>query len=329
MPAVPLDRRMSSSLRLRHLEIISAIYDYGGALKASQRVNLTQPAVTKSLQDVEETLGVKLFVRSSRGLVPTHYGDVFVRHAKMVLAQLRHSAEEIGNLKEGFGGHTTVGTLLAASAQLLPQAVIALKAARPNVAITIIDGTYDVLIPRLRMGDLDLVVGRIPEGAPNEDLIYEPFYLEATCLTVRRNHPLAGRQNLALTDLLDHAWLMPVPESHLRRQVERLFAEACLHLPLNIIESMSALSNRYLLMESDLIGVMPYHVIRAELQEGKLVVLNLPMPDTHSQVGAILRASADLRPSAMALIDELRRVGELIRVDDGASLPAPRRARKA
>lgn len=310
MALSPLDRRMTHRLRLRHLELISAIHDYGSVLKASQQMNLTQPAVTKSLQDIEETLGLQLFVRSSRGLLPTYYGDVFVRHAKNVLAQIRHSAEELQNLHEGFGGHVTVGTLLAASASLLPRAIIELKKDRPNVVITVLDGTYDVLLPRLRMGDLDLVLGRLPEGPQREGLIYEEFYAERTCLATRRDHPLTQRKRLTLEDLLEEAWLLPVPESHLRLQMERLFAQAKLHLPKNIIESMSALTNRVLLQSSDIVGVFPYHVVRDEVEQGKLAILPIRLPGTESPVGAIMRSPGDLRPSASALLDHLRSVGQ-------------------
>ena len=312
MPSAPLDRRMTHRLRLRHLELIAAIHDHGGILKASQHLNLTQPAVTKSLQDIEETVGLQLFVRSSRGLQPTHYGDIFVRHAKAVLAQLRHSAEELQNLSQGFGGHVTVGTLLAASTVLLPQAIIEMKRERPTVAVTVFDGTYDVLLPRLRMGDLDLVVGRLPDGPPDESLIYEELYSEPSVLVVRREHPLAQAGKLQLKDLVEQAWLLPVPESYLRRQVERVFAEADLSLPKNSIESVSALTNRALLAGSDLIGVMPYHVVRGDVRQGTLVTLPTPLPGTRSPVGVIMRAPGDVRPSAAALLEKLRETGRQI-----------------
>ncbi|MBL8554132.1 MAG: LysR family transcriptional regulator [Phenylobacterium sp.] len=315
MSLVPLDRRITRKLRLRHLELISAIYDYGGILKASQKMNLTQPAVTKSLQDIEETLGLQLFVRSSRGLAPTHYGEIFVRHAKTVLAQLRHSAEELENVREGFGGHVTVGTLLAASSGLLPRAVIELKRKRPNVAVTVFDGTYDILIPRLRMGDLDMVLGRLPEGPQSEGLLYEEFYLERTCLAVRSGHPLTSRARLKLHELLHEPWLLPVPESQLRRQLERLFAAEKLRLPQNIVESMSALTNRVLLEKSDVIGVLPYHVVRSEVLDGRLAILPVRLPGTESPVGAIMRAPGDLRPSAAALLEDLRSVGRDMATD--------------
>jgi DNA-binding transcriptional LysR family regulator len=315
MHTSPLARRMMLRLRVRHLELISAVYDHGSILKASQQLNLTQPAVTKSLQDIEEILGLQLFVRSNRGLQSTHYGEIFVRHAKGVLARLRHSAEELQNLVQGVGGHVTVGTLLTASAELLPQAILELKRERPTVVVTVLDGTYDVLLPRLRMGDLDLVVGRLPDEPLDGALIAEEFHSAPSVLVVRREHPLAGQSQLSLGDLVDQPWLFPVPESYLRRQLARAFAEAKLPLPINIIESVSALTNRALLNESDLIGAMPFHVIRREVRQGALVVLPIPLPGTRSPVGAIMRAPGDLRPSAAGLLEHLRTVGRQMKME--------------
>src|SRR5689334_22003590 len=137
-----LERWIERKLRLRHLQLIAEVYDSRSILKASKRLHVTQPAVTKALQDIEATLNLPLFERTNRGLSPTPYGEIFARHSKTVLAELRHAAEELENFRTGHGGHVFVGTLLAASANLLPQAIALLKKERPGVAITIMDGTY-------------------------------------------------------------------------------------------------------------------------------------------------------------------------------------------
>ena len=98
MTSTRLERWITRKFRLRHLELIAELYDCRSILKASRRLSLTQPTVTKALQDVESTLGVRLFERSNRGLEPTPYGEIFARHAKIVLAQLRHAAEELEGL---------------------------------------------------------------------------------------------------------------------------------------------------------------------------------------------------------------------------------------
>src|SRR6201981_3219737 len=234
MASVRLERWITRKFRLRHVEMIAEVYDCRSVLKASRRLNLSQPTVTKALQDIESTLGVPLFKRSNRGLEPTPYGEIFARHAKIVLAQLRHAAEELESLRAGYSGKETVGALLAASASILPDAIALLKKQRPGVAISVAVGTYDILMPSLLVGDLDMVLGRLPEEGRSRALVYEEVYGEPICLVVRRGHPLSRKRRLGLRDLVNEAWLLPLPETALRRQVERAFLDANVPVPRNL-----------------------------------------------------------------------------------------------
>jgi len=306
MTAVRLERWIRRKFRLRHVELIAEVYDSRSILKAARRLNLTQPTVTKALQDIESTLNVQLFKRSNRGLEPTPYGEIFARHAKIVLAQLRHAAEELENLRAGYSGKVTVGTLLAASASILPDAIALLKKERPGVAISVVVGTYDILVPSLLVGDLDMVLGRMPEQGRTRTLVYEDFYAEPVCLVVRQGHPLLRRRRLVLRALVNEAWLLPLPETTLRRQIERAFVDANAPLPRNVIESVSILTNRVLLRKSDCIGVMPYHVALDDVEHGLLSILPVKLKSIDSPVGAILRAPGNLPPAASALLECLR-----------------------
>lgn len=306
MTSVRLERWIARKFRLRHVELVAELYDSRSILKAARRLNLTQPTLTKALQDVESTLGVALFTRSNRGLEPTPYGEIFARHAKIVLAQLRHAAEELENLRAGYSGKVTVGTLLAASASILPEAIALLKKERPGVAISVVVGTYDILVPSLLVGDLDMVLGRMPEQGRSRALVYEEFYSEPICLVVRHGHPLARKRRLALRDLVNEPWLLPLPETTLRRQIERAFLDANALLPRNIIESVSILTNRVLLRKSECIGVMPYHVALDDVEHQLLSILPVKLKSIESPVGAILRAPGELPPAAKALLECLR-----------------------
>jgi DNA-binding transcriptional LysR family regulator len=309
MTSARLERWITRKFRLRHVELIAELHDCRSILKAARRLSLTQPTVTKALQDVESTLGVKLFERSNRGLEPTAYGEIFARHAKIVLAQLRHAAEELESLRAGYSGKVTVGTLLAASASILPDAIALLKKQRPGVAISVVVGTYDILMPSLLVGDLDMVLGRLPEEGRSHALVYEEFYAEPICVVTRRGHPLSRRRRLSLRDLADEAWLLPLPETALRRQIERAFVEAGAQLPRNVIESVSILTNRALLRKSEFLGVMPYHVALDDVQQGLLAILPVKLKSLETPVGAILRAPGKLPPAASALLECLRLAG--------------------
>ena len=306
MSSARLERWITRKFRLRHVELIAEVYDSRSILKASRRLNLSQPTVTKALQDVERTLGVALFTRTNRGLEPTAYGEIFARHAKIVLAQLRHAAEELENLRAGYSGKVTVGTLLAASASILPDAIALLKKERPGVAISVVVGTYDILVPSLMVGDLDMVLGRMPEQGRSRALVYEEFYAEPICLVVRHGHPLLRKRRLTLRELVNEAWLLPMPETTLRRQIERAFLDANAPLPRNVIESISILTNRVLLRKSDCIGVMPYHVALDDVEQQLLSILPVKLKSIESPVGAILRAPGNLPPAASALLECLR-----------------------
>lgn len=313
MTSTRLERWITRKFRLRHLELIAELYDCRSILKASRRLSLTQPTVTKALQDVESTLAVRLFERSNRGLEPTPYGEIFARHAKIVLSQLRHAAEELEGLRAGYSGRVTVGTLLAASASILPDAIALLKKQRPGVAISVVVGTYDILMPSLLVGDLDMVLGRLPEEGRSRSLVYEEFYAEPICVVTRRAHPLARKRRLSLRDLANEAWLLPLPETALRRQIERAFLEAGAPLPRNVIESVSILTNRALLRKSDCVGVMPYHVALDDVEQRLLAILPVKLKSIESPVGAILRAPGTLPPAAAALLECLRLVGKEVR----------------
>ena len=310
MASVRLERWITRKFRLRHVELVAEIYNCRSVLKASRRLNLSQPTVTKALQDIEATLGVLLFERSNRGLEPTAYGEIFARHAKIVLAQLRHAAEELESLRAGYSGKVTVGTLLAAAASILPDAIALLKKERPGVAVSVVVGTYDILMPSLLVGDLDMVLGRLPEQGRSRALLYEDFYSEPVCLVVRRGHPLSRRRRLSLRDLANEAWLLPLPETALRRQIERAFLDANAPLPRNVIESISILTNRVLLRKSDCIGVMPYHVARDDVEHRLLSILPVKLKSIESPVGVILRAPGKLPPAATALLECLRLAGK-------------------
>jgi DNA-binding transcriptional LysR family regulator len=136
--------------------------------------------------------------------------------------------------------------------------------------------------------------------------VYEDFYSEPICLVVRRGHPLTRKRRLGLRELVNEAWLLPLPETTLRRQIERAFLDAGAPLPRNVIESVSILTNRVLLRKSDCIGVMPYHVALDDVEHQLLAILPVKLKSIESPVGAILRAPGSLAPAASALLECLR-----------------------
>ena len=297
-------------LRLRQLRLLTAVAEEGTVLKGSQVLNIAQPAATKSIKELEDALGVQLFERSSRGVTPTDFGHVMIKHAKLILTQLRHAGEEMQSLEEGLSGRVYVGTLLAASPSLLPRALAALRVRRPGIAVTITEGTIDRLMPSLRTGDIDVVLGRLSEYREREGLDQELLYLDSISIVVRSGHPLTTRSDLTLADLVDQAWVMPPPQTSLRRQLDFGFRREGLEPPVDVIESVSILTNNALLARTDMIAAMPHQV--ACVQAG-LTILPVAIEAASSRIGATTRANVAHSAAAEYFMTILREVAAEIR----------------
>jgi len=296
-----------SRLKLRQLKLITVVAEEGNILRGSQTLNIAQPAATKSIKELEQALGVRLFDRSSRGVTPTVYGDVMIRHAKLILTQLRHASEELDSLEEGLSGRINIGTLLAASPTLLPRSIAIMREQRPNIAVTVVDGTNDKLMPSLRTGDLDIVLGRLPDYREREGLTQELLYDEPVAIVVGQKNPLAKKKKISLGDLCDLPWIMPSVQTSLRRQIETAFRSEDLEPPADVVESVSILTNHSLLLDTDMVGAMPYQV--ASVQQG-LTILPISLAAQAGRVGATTRSDVELSATARYFMTVVRGVAE-------------------
>jgi DNA-binding transcriptional LysR family regulator len=298
--------RLETHLSLRHLILLDAIAREGTLLAASQSVGLTQSAVTKALQEAEATIGTQLFDRTNRGVRATQAGEVLIAHARLVLTQLRHAGQELEDLRSGSGGRVAVGVLVSAAVSILPTAIAAVRKQRPKLAVKVIEGTNDVLMPLLRAGELDLVIGRLPAFSSGSGIAEEMLCEDYAQIVVRSGHPLLNQSGLTLADLTDQPWILPRLETSLRRQIDEGFRQEGLPAPANIVESVSILTNRALVLRSDYLAVWPVQLTRFEADLGLVQALDIPLPTTHRPIGISTRRDARLSPAAETLITALR-----------------------
>jgi DNA-binding transcriptional LysR family regulator len=304
--------RVLTRLKLKQLRLLVAVAQRGSILHAARELNLSQPAATKMIKDLETDFEVQLFTRTNRGAVPTVFGDSLVRHGKLVFAQIAHAAQELEDLAEGTAGRVVVGTLLAASARVLPLTIDAVLKERPNVVIKVVEGTNEVLMPALLTGELDLVVGRLPTHRHRNDLDQLTLYDEKIVAVVRAEHPLAGKAKVELADMTEFGWILPPVETTLRRQLDQYFISRPEYAPRRVVESVSYLTNRALMAASDIISVMPGHVAEAEIASGVFCQLDWVVPVGSGPVGVSFRRSGELSPAARAFIRVLSDIGAKI-----------------
>ena len=302
-----IDTHLSAS----HLRLLVAIVEERCLVGAAKRLNMTQPAVTKALQAAEHQLGVPLFTRTSSGMVPTIYGDALAARARLVLSQLRSAVREINDLREGTGGRIVVGTLLAASAVLLPTAIAQLREKCRNVVVTVVEGTNDLLIPSLRRGDVDLVVGRLPFSTDFGDLHQEVLFVDAACIVVRTQHPLVGRQGLRLADLVHWEWILPPQATTLRSHIDKAFRDEDVEPPVPAAESVCLPINQTLLQLTDYLSVWPRQVASHAAQFKEIAILPIPLPATECPIGITSRRNAPSAPAVEHFVATLRSVAQM------------------
>lgn len=301
-------KALRARMTLRNLHLISAITREGSLLRAAQVLNMSQSAVTKALQDLEATAGCALFHRTNRGVIATPYGEILAAHARLILTQLDHAEQELTELRDGISGTVTVGTLLAASVSLLPRAIALVQAERPRLTVRTVEGHNASLMPLLRQGALDLVVGRLPVYRQRDGITQERLQDDRAAIVVRRDHPLALHRAPALADLLAWGWILPPPDTTMRRQIDAVFVQRGLQGPMAQVETLSVLITRNLLVTTDMLAVWPEELAQAEAGLGVVAVLPFDLSQTSRPVGISTRADARLSPGAEALIGALRRL---------------------
>ncbi|MBP0624454.1 LysR substrate-binding domain-containing protein [Cupriavidus consociatus] len=280
---------LGRKLRFAQIIIFEQVLRSGSILRAAQELNLTQPAVTKVVHELEGHFGGPLLVRGNRGVTATELGELVARRSKSLLAELRHMTDEVNAFQEGAAGQVLVGTLISASAVLLPRAIQLLKARAPAVVVTLRVGQMDQLLPALSVGDLDLVVARIPDDGgwqgKSPGLEAEALYAEQLCAVGGAHHPLASRNFASLADMLAFPWILPTRDSSLRRTAERLFFEAGLGAPANVVESLSVLTNVALMLDQQTVGLMPRTEAQQFADAGMLAILPLAELPGFGEIG--------------------------------------------
>ena len=302
------DRFVRSHLKTRHLVLLVELSRHGSILHAAQAANLTQPAASKLLGELEHVLGVPLFERLPRGVVPTHYGEVLVRRAGAALAEMDAAHQEIMELLSGLSGRVAVGTVMTPSVSLLPETVKLLKSRYSKVHVSISVDTSKVLINRLRAGELDMVIGRILDTESANELNFEPLSDEPHSLIARANHPLANNSDLRLEDLLEVGWIMPPAGSILRDRLTSLFLSRGLDQPAETVETTALPMITNLLIGSDMVAALPEELVRPYLDVGLLTVLPYDLGLRMDWYGIVTRKQHKLSPGAQVMLDTLRDV---------------------
>jgi LysR family transcriptional regulator, pca operon transcriptional activator len=297
-------RYLDQRLRLSVLRAVDAVEAHRSLLKASQMLGITQPALTKALQELEDILQIRLFDRHSRGVRPTQAGLLFVQTARRILAEMRRLDEELDHLSSASGGTVALGALPVAAAGVLPGALARLKITDPHIKVRLQQGRTEDLLPLLASGEIDLIVGRLYEPALPDGFSREPLWTEPISILARTEHPIFS-EAVTIKTLRRHELVLPTVTQRVGQEIEHLLALLGL-APTTALRSSSYGFIREMLHATDLISVMPRLMMVGDLLRGTLKVIPLPIPAPDRPAGLITPRDRALPSAGRAFVACLR-----------------------
>jgi len=287
------------------LQRFLAIYEHRSFGRAAAELHITQPALTKSIQLLEEELGVKLFERTSSGVVPTVYGEALSLHAKVIEAEMKNASREIATLSGAIKGEVTVGVTPSVAADLIPRAFLALQKERPGITVNVIEGLMENHVPSLRRGELDLVVGGWIRG-DHPDLTTELLMRDEVLIFAGEDHPLAEIADVPWTALFDYPWVMPPHSQFWVHSVDQAFAERGLKAPAAAAVTNSAGFIRAMLLRNLYLSALPARLLINETRSGRIIALNVKGLDVGFDITISYRTQVVRLPAFNYFIETLR-----------------------
>ncbi len=306
-------------IKFRHLQCVLAVARLGSLQRAAEALAISQPAVSKTLKELEALLGVRLVERGRKGAELTAAGAAFARYAEASMGALRQAVSSVAP-GPGRSGPVRLGALPTVAPAIIPQLLARLQTpSKLSTHLRVHGGTNPQLLSQLRHGELDLVIGRFAEPALMLGLSFEHLYTDPLVLAVRPGHPLRLHSEAELVPrLLGHTLILPLPDTAIRHAADNFLSTRGLGRPEHLIETLSVSLARQLTLSSQAIWFTPLGPVSVDLQAGQLASLPVNTEGTEEMVGLILRADYRPGPAEQQVMDALH---ELAR-------PSPKTARR-
>ncbi len=316
-----LDARIRRRLRLRDLDTVLAVAQYGSMAKAAAQLAVSQPAVSKAIAEIEQTLGVRLFDRLAQGVEPTIYGHALLKWAAAVFDDVRQGVKEIEFLADPAAGELRIGASEPILGGFLAAVIGRLHRLYPRITFDVSQTpTVSYQHRALRERSIDLVIGRLTPGDLEADLAAEILFEEPWSIVVGAKNPLARRRNLTLAELLQEPWTIPAQANVAGRQINEAFQAIGLDPPRSVVTCSSIQLHLALLTSGPFLAVFPRSLLRFSTNRMAIKVLRVELPGHPPPVGIVMLKNRTMSPVVERLVTCAREVA--------ATLESPGRPRQ-
>lgn len=292
-------------LSVRQLHALALLGEQRNIHRAAAAMNVSQPAMSKLLSDLERRIETQLFVRGPRGAEPTPAGSALIQHARSILGEVKRAADDLELAALGHPETLRIGALQSSAAALVPAAVLRLREEMPQLSIAIHEGHLATLIEQLTTARIDVVVGRFGYRPKGEEFQEQFIADEQLRIVVRPGHPLAGRRKVSWSDLQAFDWVLPAPGTPVRDRIEILFAELRMRMPERRCESSSVLASLALISRSDLVMPLSDGLAQHYRRLGQARILPIKLPAMFGPIAAVWRRTDPESPATARFVSLL------------------------
>ncbi len=296
----------SQRIRLRHLHTFVAVAQQGTLGRAAETLNLSQPALSKTLNELEQLTGTRLFERGRLGAQLTLVGEQFLTHAVKVLDAL-NSAGQALNRKEGLNNDIVrIGALPTAALGILPTVIGQFHKQQKDITLQVATMSNTMLLAGLKSGEIDIGIGRMSDPELMSGLHYELLFLESLKLVVRPGHPLL-QETVTLSRVMEWPVVVSPKGTVPRQNAEALLQSQGCKMPAGCIETLSASLSRQLTVDFDYVWFVPSGAVKDDLRRGVLTALPIATQGAGEPIGILTRVDATLTPGTQTLLSAIRK----------------------
>ncbi|EPG4317984.1 LysR substrate-binding domain-containing protein [Klebsiella pneumoniae] len=296
----------SQRIRLRHLHTFVAVAQQGTLRRAAETLNLSQPALSKTLNELEQLTGTRLFERGRLGAQLTLVGEQFLTHAVKVLDAL-NSAGQALNRKEGLNNDIVrIGALPTAALGILPTVIGQFHKQQKDITLQVATMNNTMLLAGLKSGEIDIGIGRMSDPELMSGLHYELLFLESLKLVVRPGHPLL-QETVTLSRVMEWPVVVSPKGTVPRQNAEALLQSQGCKMPAGCIETLSASLSRQLTVDFDYVWFVPSGAVKDDLRRGVLTALPIATQGAGEPIGILTRVDATLTPGTQTLLSAIRK----------------------
>ncbi|EIY8247763.1 LysR family transcriptional regulator [Salmonella enterica] len=296
----------SQRIRLRHLHTFVAVAQQGTLGRAAETLNLSQPALSKTLNELEQLTGTRLFERGRLGAQLTVPGEQFLTHAVKVLDALNTAAQALNRKEDASADVVRIGALPTAALGILPAVIGRFHQQQKSTSLQVATMNNTMLLAGLKSGEIDLGIGRMSDPELMSGLNYELLFLESLKLVVRPDHPLL-QETITLSRVMEWPVVVSPKGTIPRQNAEALLQSQGCKMSGGCIETLSASLSRQLTVDYDYVWFVPSGAVKEDLRQATLVSLPVPTQSAGEPIGILTRVDIPLSTGAQMLIAAIRK----------------------